>query len=326
MKQYRIVNSSSVLLLFLAVVVGFFYLADPTFLSLSNLNNILLQAAAAAVAAAGMTYVILLADIDLSVGSTMALSSVVAITLTSTGSQFDSTTSAWVYPVAILTGLACGLLNALLINKLQLNALIVTLGTMTIFQGIALTITEAGTQVTGGAIKWLVATQVGGISLVIIVGALLVVMATAFLRYRPSGRLLYAVGGDARSARESGLSAAKARYIAFGLLGAAAALAGLITVGQVGSLEANLGADFAFTVITAVVIGGTSLFGGRGTVVGSIIGAVLLATIDGGLNMLNASIYVYDVVRGVILILAMLSDSFTTRISERRALKELQPT
>jgi ribose transport system permease protein len=250
---------------------------------------------------------------------------VVAVSVTSTGSQFDSTTSFWVYPVAIVVGLACGLLNALLINRLQLNALIVTLGTMTVYQGVALAITEAGTQVTGGAIKWLVSTRVGGISLVIIVGILLVAMATAFLRYRPNGRLLYAVGGDARSARESGLSSAKARYIAFGLLGVAAALAGLITVGQVGSLEANLGADFAFTVITAVVIGGTSLFGGRGTVVGSIIGAVLLATIDGGLNLLNASIYVYDVVRGVILILAMLSDSFTSRISERRALKDLQP-
>jgi ribose/xylose/arabinose/galactoside ABC-type transport system permease subunit len=307
-------------------VVGAFYLANSAFLSLSNLNNILFQAAAAAVSAAAMTYVILLADIDLSIGSTMALSTVVAITLFSSGTQFDSTTSFWVYPAAIVTGLVCGLVNAFLITKLQLNSLIVTLGTMTVYQGIALTITEAGTRVTGGAISWLVATRMVGIPIVLIVGVIIVLVASGFLKYRPNGRLLYAVGGDARSARESGLSGSKARYIAFGLMGAAAALSGLITVGQVGSLEANLGSGFAFTVITAVVIGGTSLFGGRGTVIGSILGAVLLTTINSGLNSLNASIYVYDVVRGAILILAMLSDSFTTRLGERRVLKQLQAT
>jgi ribose/xylose/arabinose/galactoside ABC-type transport system permease subunit len=323
-KRLPVVDSSAILLVFLAAVIVGFFLADSSFLTASNLNNILLQAAAAAVAAAAMTYVILLADIDLSVGSTMNLSLVVAVTLCSTGTQFDSSTSALVYPVAIVVGLGLGLLNALLITKLQLNSLIVTLGTMTVYQGIALLITQAGTSVTGGAITWLATTKPGGVSVVVLVGLGIGLLATWFLKYRQNGRLLYAVGGDPRSARESGLSQAKARYIAFGFLGACAAVSGLITVGQVGSVEANLGADFAFTVITAVVIGGTSLFGGRGTVLGSILGAVLLATIDGGLNMVNASIYVYDVVRGAILVLAMLADAFGTRLSNERGLRAVQ--
>jgi simple sugar transport system permease protein len=320
MKRLNVPSSSAVLLIFLALVGLGFFLANRSFLSFSNLNNILLQASAAAVAAAAMTFVILLGDIDLSVGSTMSLASVVAVTLGSTGSQFDTRTSAWVIPIAIGVGLLCGLLNAFLINRLKLNALIVTLGTTSIYVGIALTITQAGSRVISGVLNAVVSANVAGLPLAVLAALVIAVAASLFLKYRPNGRLIYAVGGDIRSATESGLSRAKARYIAFGFLGAAAAVSGLITVGQVGSVEANLGADFAFTVITAVVIGGTSLFGGRGTVLGSVLGAVLLATIDSGLNSINASIYVYDVVRGAILVLAMLSDSYTSRISAKRAL------
>lgn len=324
MKRLSIPNSSTVLLIFLALVVIGFYLADNSFLSLSNLNNILLQASAAAVAAAAMTFVILLGDIDLSVGSTMSFATVVAVTLGSVGTQFDTQSTLWVIPLALAAGLLCGLLNAFLINKLNLNALIVTLGTTSIYVGAALTITQAGTRLVGGALPSIVGANVDGLSLMVIAAIILAILASAFLKYRPSGRLIYAVGGDIRSAKESGLSQAKARYIAFGFLGVAAAMSGLITVGQVGSIEANLGADFAFTVITAVVIGGTSLFGGRGTVLGSVLGAVLLATIDSGLNAVDASIYVYDVVRGAILVLAMLSDSFTTKLSAQRALTTIR--
>jgi ribose/xylose/arabinose/galactoside ABC-type transport system permease subunit len=320
MKIGRFINSQTVLVLFLVVVVVAFALASPRFLALSNLNNILLQASAAAVAAIAMTYVILLSDIDLSVGSTMNLAAVVGVTLGSAGSQFDTQTTVWVVPIAVATGIACGLFNAFLINRLKINALIVTLGTTSIYLGLALTITQAGTRVVGGVLNDLVATTFGGVPLVVLVIVLIAVGAGLFLAFRPNGRLIYAVGGDLRSARESGLSQPKARYIAFGFLGAAAGVAGLITVGQVGTVEANLGADFAFTVITAVVIGGTSLFGGRGTVWGSVLGALLLATIDNGLNAINANIYIYDLIRGGILILAMLSDSFTSRFSARRAL------
>jgi ribose transport system permease protein len=267
-----------------------------------------------------MTLVILLSDIDLSVGSTMNLAAVGGVILGSTGTQFDTTSTLWVIPISLAIGIACGLINAVLITRLKLSALIVTLGTTSIFVGISLTITQAGTRVVGGALPELVNTRVLGIPVAVIAVAVIAAAVALFLRYRPNGRLIYAVGGDLRSAQESGLSQAKARYIAFGVLGALAAVAALINVGQVGTIEANLGADFAFTVITAVVIGGTSLFGGRGSVLGSVLGAVLLATIDNGLNALNASIYVYDIVRGAILVLAMLSDSFLARIRARHAL------
>jgi ribose/xylose/arabinose/galactoside ABC-type transport system permease subunit len=320
------INSSIVLVVFLVAVVLGFYLAQPSFLSLSSLNNILIQASAATVAAVGMTFVILLSDIDLSVGATMSLAVVVGVTLTSGGSQFDTTTTVWVIPVAIGVGIACGVLNALLINRLKLNSLIVTLGTASVYLGIALTITEAGTRVLSGTLVDLIALRIGPLNLIVVVVVVITVLAGLFLRLRPDGRLIYAVGGDLRSARESGLSQSKARYIAFGFLGATAAVAGLITIGQVSTIEANLGKDFAFTVITAVVIGGTSLFGGRGGVLGSVLGAVLLATIGSGLNAINASIYVYDVVRGSILVLAVLSDPLISRITARRALLAARQT
>lgn len=325
LKQLLIGTNSGILIIFLAVVLAAFGVAHGGFLTLANLNNILFQTTPVAIAAIGMTYVILLADIDLSVGSTMYLSMVVATGLASSGSQFTATTSALVYPVAILTGLLLGFLNAMLISVLRINALIVTLGTLYVYQGIALAITNAGTQLTSGPITWLATTRIGGIYLVVLVTIMIGAIATAFLRFRRNGRLLYAIGGDPRSARESGLSRVRARFIAFGAAGACAALAGLINVGGDGTLDATLGTNFAFTVITAVVVGGTSLFGGKGTVLGSMLGALLLATIQNGLNAINASIYVYDVVQGAVLVVAILFSSASNRVGVRQTLRALLP-
>jgi len=324
MRNFPISGSSARLLGFLVLVVAGFSVLSGTFFSASNFTNILLQGAATAVAAAAMTYVILLADIDLSVGATMSLSTVVAVALGSSGSQFDTQTTIFVLPIAILVGILCGLINAFLINRLKLNALIVTLGTTSIFLGIALTITQAGTRVIDGTITELAAFRIGGVPSVILATLVVAIGAAYYLRFRPGGRAIYAVGGEPRSAAESGLSRAKSRYVAFGFLGGAAGLAGVMISGQVGSVQANLGSDFAFTVITAVVIGGTSLFGGRGTVFGSLLGAILLTTIDSGLNAIAASIYAYDAVRGGILILAMVSDSLTTKVSARKALTRVR--
>lgn len=322
-KRLLIGTNSGILIIFLVVVLAVFGVAHDGFLTLANLNNILFQTTPVAIAAIGMTYVILLADIDLSVGSTMYLSMVIAVGLTSSGSQFTATTSALVYPVAIFTGFFLGSVNAMLISMLRINALIVTLGTLYVYQGIALAITNAGTRLTSGPITWLATTRIGGFYLVVLITIVICGIATVFLRFRRSGRLLYAIGGDPRSARESGLSRVRARFIAFGAAGACAALAGLINVGGDGTLDATLGTNFAFTVITAVVVGGTSLFGGKGTVLGSMLGALLLATIQNGLNAINASIYVYDVVQGAVLVVAILFGSASSRVGIRQALRTL---
>jgi ribose transport system permease protein len=300
------ISGNSVFLIgFIAVVFAGFGLAHPAYWSASNINNILFQATPVAIAAIGMTYVILLSDIDLSIGSTMYLSIVVATMLSSSGGDLMVSPSIWVYPIAIISGLVLGLINAILIKLLRINTLIVTLGALYMFRGLALALTNAGTQVMSGPISWFGSAKLGSVYVAVVFTILAAIVATLFLKYRSSGRLLYAIGSDPRSGRESGLSQVKARFIAFGLAGICAAVAGLIEVGQDGTLDATLGSDITFTVITAVVIGGTSLFGGKGSVQGSILGALLLAAIQNGLNALNASIYAYDVVQGVVLVAAI---------------------
>jgi ribose transport system permease protein len=298
-------GNSAILIVFIAVVFAGFGIAYPAYLSAANLNNILFQATPVAIAAIGMTYVILLADIDLSLGSTMYLSIVVATMLTSPAGDLMVSPSIWVYPIAMIVGLVLGLVNALLIKLLRINTLIVTLGSLYMYKGAALALTNAGTQVMSGPITWFGSAKLGGVYVAVIFTIIAAIVATLFLKFRNSGRLLYAIGSDPRSGRESGLSQVKARFIAFGLAGVCAAVAGLIQVGQAATLDATLGSDITFTVITAVVVGGTSLFGGKGSVQGSILGALLLAAIQNGLNALNASIYVYDVVQGVVLVAAI---------------------
>jgi ribose transport system permease protein len=323
LKKLRLGGNSGVLIVFIVLVLVGFGLIRPAYLTGSNLSNILVQATPVAIAAIGMTYVILLADIDLSIGSTMYLSVVVATMLTSSSSALMITPSVWVYPVAIVTGLILGSVNAALISVLRINALIVTLGTLYAYQGIGLALTGAGTQLTSGPITWLGTAKTGGTYVVVLLTIAASILAAAFLRFRTNGRLLYAIGSDPRSAKESGLSRPRARFVAFGLAGVCSAVAGLINVGQDGTLDATLGSDFAFTVITAVVVGGTSLFGGRGTVLGSMLGALLLAAIENGLNVINASIYVYDVVQGVVLVAAILFGAASQKAGFRAAAGKL---
>jgi len=128
------------------------------------------------------------------------------------------------------------------------------------------------------------------------------------LNRAPIGRYICAIGGSPRSAIETGLPVERIRLFAYGFLGFCCALAGLITIGRVGVLQVGLGTGFEFTVIAAVVLGGTSLLGGRGSIIGSILGAILLVVIDNGLNLINASVYIYDVVKGLILIFGVLAD------------------
>jgi ribose transport system permease protein len=152
-----------------------------------------------------------------------------------------------------------------------------------------------------------------GIGLPVYLLGAVAMTAIVVLNRTPLGRYLFAMGGSPRSAVESGLPVDKLRVIAFGVAGLCSALAGLIIIGRVGTLQAGLGVGFEFTVITAVVLGGTSLLGGRGSIIGSILGAILLVVIDNGLNLINASVYIYDVVKGGILIVAVVIDVILMR-------------
>jgi ribose transport system permease protein len=310
----------SILLILVVVSAAFAIMARP-FLSAGNLSNILLQAAATSIAAIGMTFVLILAEVDISIGSLMSLSMTVAwmVGVTPTAPGEMAAVSAWVYPVGAVMGALLGVINGLLINGLRINAFIATLATMFAFRGIAWKMVGSSDKpFADSPVLLLGRSEFLGIGAPVYLMIFIAALAALLLNRMPVGRYIYAIGGSARSAVETGLPVSRMRLVAYGLSGFCCAIAGLITIGRVGVLQAGLGVGFEFTVIAAVVLGGTSLLCGRGSIVGSILGAILLVVIDNGLNLLNASVYIYDVVKGVILIVGVMIDvALFTRISRQ---------
>ena len=290
------------LLLVVAGMCVFFSLQTDRFADYDNLRNVLLQSSATTIAAVGMTFVIVTRGIDLSIGSiaNFALGLAVVLGGTELVEAITTDTTYWVYPIALTAGVGLGLVNAILITRLEISPLITTLGTLTLYRGLGLHLTDASLLSVRGPILEFARGQLFGIGLPVYVALVMVALAWLVLAQTAFGRRLLALGGSPRSAAETGIKTTTLLLAVYGLSGFCGAIAGLIVVGRVGVINSDLGFGFEFTVITAVVLGGTSLFGGRGNILGSVIGAVLLTTIDNGLNLIGANPFIYDVVRGLI--------------------------
>lgn len=299
-----------------------FGLMTEGFAEFGNLRNILLDASPTIIGAVAMTFVIVTRGIDLSIGSVSNFAIAAAVILAGTKSaQSITTNTSWlVYPIALFAGLGLGLVNGLIVTKLRINPLIATLGTLTLFRGLGLHMTAASLYSVEGSIQALGRGQLLGVGLPVYLAVAAAIIGVFVLARTVAGRQLLALGGSPRSAAETGIRTDRLLLVVYAAAGMAGAIAGLIIVGRVGVLTSELGFGFEFTVITAVVLGGTSLFGGRGSIMGSVIAALLLTTIQNGLNLIGADPYVYDVVRGLILMLAVTMDTVTSRLSERRLL------
>lgn len=286
------------------------------FLGFDNLANLVLQTTVVGVAAIGMTLVVMTAGIDLSIGSTMNLALVLAVAAAGSpgAMEFTTDTNGLVYPVALAAGTGLGLLNAVVIVRFRLSPLIATLGTLTLYRGLALHITGANETLLFGAVRGF-ARAVPAFDVGAPVYAMLILagLAAAFLRFVPLGRFVLAVGGSERSARETGLPITAVLMLAYGAAGFCAAVSGLIVVGRIGAINPDLGWQFEFTAITAVVLGGTRLTGGHGSVLGSLVATLVLATVSNGLNLIGADPFIYDVIRGVVLTTAIALDALTRR-------------
>jgi ribose transport system permease protein len=311
----QLLSLAAVLLL---VSIGFSSLTDR-FADLDNLRNVLLQAAPTTIGAVGMTFVIAAHGIDLSIGSIGNLSLALAIVLTGTRSEAELTTdTTWLaYPIAVAGGVLLGALNAIAIVRLRLNPLITTLGTLTLYRGLGLHFSSAALI----AVRGPVLSFGRGVFLTVglpVWGALVfALLGWWVLAETPFGRQLLAFGGSQRSAGETGLRIPRLLVAAYAISGLCGAVAGLIMVGRVGMVNPDLGFGMEFTVITAVVLGGTSLFGGRATVLGTVLGSLLLATIDNGMTLIGANPYSYDVVRGLILLAAVSADAISAYLRGR---------
>ena len=283
-----------------------FSVLSPAFLQFRNLQNITVQAAVTGVMAAGMTFVIMAAGIDISVGAIVYLSLVLAVEVAREGPAPFAVYLA--YPVGIGAGLALGLLNGLLTNFLRINPLVTTLATYVMYRGLAIHITKAKNIPAPRATRFLGIGTIAGFPVPLLT-VLVVVIVSAFVLHRTRfGRYVLAIGASERSARQSGLPIRKVLIAVYTIAGVCAGLGGLVLIGRVGAVQSDVGIGIEFTVITAVVLGGTNLAGGRGSIIGSLIGAILLVMIDNGLHLIHASPYIYDIVRGSVLVGAVLID------------------
>ena len=263
----------------------------------------------------GMTFVITSGGIDLSLGSIMNLAVVIGLTFYGVRVAAEGDTGWGIYPIVIGVAVLLGALNGFLISRLKVHPLLITLATLNIYRGLATHITEAGDRHAGGSIEWLARGELAGIGLPVFLAIAMVVVGEFILRRTVFGRQVIAMGGSKRSAVENNINVSRIQILVYSLSGLSAGFAALVIAGRIGTMQTSLGLNFEFTVITAVIVGGTSLLGGRGTVVGSAVGGILLAVIDNGLNLANASIYIYDIVRGLVLVLAVVADVLVTRRS-----------
>ncbi|WP_374756177.1 ABC transporter permease [Larkinella rosea] len=278
----------------------------PKFLTVSNLLIVVTQVSINALLAFGVTFVIITGGIDLSIGSIVAVTSVVA-------AMFAHPDS---YPVIvpILAGLAAGLLlgafNGLVITKSKVPPFIVTLGTMTIGRGLALILSK-GRPISNlsDSFNFIGGGQLAGIPTPIIILIVLFIVCSVVLKKTVLGRYMYAVGGNEPAARASGIQLNKVKMVVYTLCGGLAALAGILLTSRITTGQPNAGVGFELDAIAAAIIGGTSTTGGTGTMTGTLIGALLIGVISNGLDLMNVTSYYQQVVMGIIIIGAVVLDS-----------------
>ncbi|MEV4010557.1 ABC transporter permease [Nonomuraea angiospora] len=284
-------------------------LLSPDFLSVTNLLNVGVQAAVTAILAFGQTFVIVTSGIDLSVGSVAALSAIVlAWTATVAGLPWPLAT-----PVSLLVGVACGLVNAVLIAYGRLPPFIATLAMLGIARGLALVISEGSPIPMPDAVSHLGDTVGGFLPVPVIVMVVMGVIAAVILNRTYAGRAMYAIGGNEEAARLSGIKVGRQKLITYALSGGFAAVAGIVLASRLASAQPQAAAGYELDAIAAVVIGGASLSGGKGRALGTFVGALILAVLRNGLNLLSVSAFWQQVVIGVVIALAVLVDTLRRR-------------
>ena len=279
-------------------------LASDTFLSVANFTNVARQISINGILAVGVTFVLLTAGVDLSLGSVVALSGVACATFAHPGEHTVFVPIA----VGLMTGAACGLLNGVLVTRGGVAPFIVTLGMMTIARGLAL-IFSGGRPVANMSNELTaLAGDTWGIPIPVLCFAGVALAAWFFLNNFRLGRHIYAVGGNQNAARAAGVPVERVKLFAYGLCGLLTGLAGVVLAARITTGQPNAGQAYELDAIAAVVIGGTSLAGGVGTITGTLLGVLLIGVINNGLDLMGVSSYYQAVIKGVIIVGAVWLD------------------
>jgi ribose transport system permease protein len=293
--------------LFLLILI--FSILSPNFFSKRNMINILQQTSINGVVALGMTFVIIIGGIDLSVGSIVALVGMV---------MAQNLVGGMNVAVAIILGLVLGLflgfLNGIVIAKLKLQPFLVTLGTMSIYRGLTLIISN-GLPVRNlpKVFSHILNAWNAYIPVPIIILLVLTVVCAYIIRYKKYGQHLFALGGNEEATRLSGINVDYVKILTYSLSGLFCAFAAVIFLGRLGAADPQAGNGYEMTAIASAAIGGASLMGGKGSIVGTIIGALILATLSNGLIILNVQSYYQTLAIGLIIILATILDRYSSK-------------
>ncbi len=287
---------------------------SPYFFTADNLLNVSLQVSITAIIAAGMTFVILTSGIDLSVGSLVAFSGILATSVLKSASPFG-TALLLASLAGIGFGMASGWIAGMCITKLTITPFIATLALMTIWRGASFLWTD-------GRPVWELPDQfsvlgsgrIAGVPFPTLVMLAVFAVAYVVLTRTTFGRYIYAVGGNKEAARLAGIATDSVIIRAYIISGGLSAVSGILLASRMNSGQPNAGLMYELDVIAAVVVGGTSLFGGRGSIVGTFLGAMLIGILRNGLNLMNVSSYLQMIVLGVVILLAVMLDQMKNKI------------
>ena len=315
MNKKKLINQINIYrsVLILLVICVFATILSPSFLSVTNLFNVFKQITVAGIVGCGMTFVILTGGIDLSVGSILGLSGVLASgVLASTGN------TAVAVAVSLTVGIACGAVNGFFVSVCGIPPFISTLGMMTLLRGVILVYTKGSPiPIKSDAYKFFGKGSIAGIPVPVIILIIVFLLAHYILTQTSYGRSVYAVGGNREAARLSGIRVKTSEFLVYTLNGLMCGMAGLILTARLGSAQSTSGTGIEMDAIAAVILGGTSLSGGVGFVLPTVVGAMIMGIIDNILTLMNVNPHVTNIVKGAVILIAVLVDKKVKDLSAK---------
>lgn len=307
-RRGRSVPELAGLLVVLVVLFVFFAIKSPFFLGSDNILNILTAIAVTGIIAVPATMLLVAGQVDLSVGSGAAFCGVLLAT------RVDSLGLGTAVVVALLAGLTVGLVNGFFVNVVNVNSLITTLGTLAVLRGLTQLMANGQTAIVNDFAALGTARPFLNIPLPVMIFAAIVIAGVLLMRFTTFGRGLYAIGANPAAARLVGIRTRRVLMVTFLLSGLSVAVAGLILTSQLSAASPVAATGLELTVVTAVVLGGASLAGGRGTIAGTVLGLIIIGVLNNGLVLLNVNSFYQDVARGTLLILAVSFDQLRQRL------------
>ena len=315
MNKKKLINQINIYrsVLILLVICVFATILSPSFLSVTNLFNVSKQITVAGIVGCGMTFVILTGGIDLSVGSILGLSGVLASgVLASTGN------TAVAVAVSLTVGIACGAVNGFFVSVCGIPPFISTLGMMTLLRGVILVYTKGSPiPIKSDAYKFFGKGSIAGIPVPVIILIIVFLLAHYILTQTSYGRSVYAVGGNREAARLSGIRVKTSEFLVYTLNGLMCGMAGLILTARLGSAQSPSGPGIEMDAIAAVILGGTSLSGGVGFVLPTVVGAMIMGIIDNILTLMNVNPHATNIVKGAVILIAVLVDKKVKDLSAK---------